>query len=73
MRHVFVKLTSRYRVTIPKLVHEVLRLNTNDQIIYDILDDNTIRIRKASHLDVEYTSILDEWDSIEDEIAYNNL
>lgn len=71
------KLTSKFQATVPKLVREALHLSTRDQIVYEILEDETVVIRKASPLDKAYLKGLDqtlnEWNSDEDEKAYKNL
>ncbi len=71
------KLTSKFQATVPKAVREVLHLKSQDQIIYEILDDRTVIVRKASPLDRVYLKglddSLDEWHSENDEKAYKNL
>jgi AbrB family looped-hinge helix DNA binding protein len=71
------KLTSKFQATVPKLVRETLHLKSQDQIIYEILDDQTVIVRKASALDKAYLKGLDhslnEWNSDDDEKAYKNL
>ncbi|HEY2811450.1 MAG TPA: type II toxin-antitoxin system PrlF family antitoxin [Rhabdochlamydiaceae bacterium] len=71
------KLTSKFQATVPKEVRETLRLTSKDQIIYEILEDNTVVLRKASPLDKAYLKGLDqtlnEWNSDDDEKAYQDL
>jgi antitoxin PrlF len=71
------RLTSKYQATIPKEIREVLHLKSGDQVLYELLTDNTVIIRKTSPLDVEYLealqSTLGEWESEEDERAYKDL
>jgi AbrB family looped-hinge helix DNA binding protein len=71
------KLTSKFQATVPKEVRETLSLTSKDQIIYEILDDNTVIVRKASPLDKAYLKGLDqtlnEWNSDDDEKAYKDL
>ncbi|MBI3508123.1 MAG: type II toxin-antitoxin system PrlF family antitoxin [Chlamydiia bacterium] len=71
------KLTSKFQATVPKEVRETLRLSAKDQIVYEILEDKTVIIRKASSLDKAYLKgldhTLDEWSSEEDEKAYKDL
>lgn len=77
MQKLISKLTSKYQATIPKEVRDLLQLHSKDQILYEILEDNTVVIRKATPLDVEYLEALrhtlNEWGSEEDEKAYKNL
>ena len=71
------KLTSKFQATVPKVVRETLSLTSKDQIVYEILEDNTVVVRKASPLDKAYLKGLDhtlnEWNSDDDEKAYQNL
>ena len=77
MRTFLSKLTSKCQMTVPKAIRELLHLTPKDQIAYDILDDNSVIIRKATSLDIEYIKALQhtltEWNSDEDEKAYRNL
>ncbi|MBI5274548.1 MAG: AbrB/MazE/SpoVT family DNA-binding domain-containing protein [Chlamydiales bacterium] len=71
------RLTSKYQATIPKDIREHLHLESGDEILYELLPDNTVIVRKISPLDLEYFSALNstmnEWESEEDEQAYKNL
>ena len=71
------KLTSKFQATIPKAVRDTLSLTSKDEVIYEILEDNTVILRKASPLDKAYLNgldqALDEWNSDNDEQAYKNL
>ncbi len=71
------RLTSKYQATIPKEIRKCLHLEQGDQIVYELLPDNTVMIRKTHPLDLEYLASLDktlnEWESEEDEQAYKNL
>lgn len=77
MQKALAKLTSKYQATIPKSVRKALHLEAKDQIVYEILNDNTVLLRRAYPIDLEYfhalNSTLTEWDSEEDEEAYRNL
>ncbi len=77
MQKAIAQLTSKYQATVPKSVREALKLKARDQIVYEILDDNTVIIRKGYPLDIEYlnalTSTLSEWSSDEDEKSYRNF
>ena len=77
MHKAIAQLTSKYQETVPKSVREALKLKARDQIVYEIMDDNTVILRKSHPIDIEYlnalTSTLSEWDSDEDEKSYRNL
>ena len=77
MKAIPAKLTAKYQATVPKEVREVLNLVKGDGIVYEILNDKTVIIRKAYPLDVEYLSslnkTLNEWMLAEDEQAYRDL
>lgn len=70
------KLTKKYQATVPKPVREKLKFNTADSIAFEI-DNNSIRLRKTTPLDFEFTSALvptlSEWESQNDEEAYSDL
>jgi bifunctional DNA-binding transcriptional regulator/antitoxin component of YhaV-PrlF toxin-antitoxin module len=70
-------LTSKFQATVPKEIRDILHLTARDQIVYEILDNQTVVVRKASPLDKAYLKGLDltlnEWNSDEDEAAYKDL
>jgi len=71
------KLTSKYQATIPSDIRGHLHLKKGDQIVYELLKDGTVVIRKTTALDLQYfqtlNSTLTEWESEDDEQAYKNL
>lgn len=71
------RLTSKYQATIPKEIRRHLHLESGDEVFYELLSDNTVIIRKAFPLDLDYfealNSTLNEWESEEDEQSYKNL
>lgn len=71
------RLTSKNQATIPKEIRKHLHLESGDEILYELLPDNTVIIRKTSPLDLDYLQALNftmnEWESEEDEQAYKNL
>lgn len=71
------RLTSKYQATVPKEIREVLHLEKGDKILYELLPDDTVMIRKTYPLDIEYfetlSQTMSEWESEEDEQAYKNL
>ena len=70
------KLTKKYQATVPKVVRKKLELNAGDVIAFEI-EDETNRLRKARPIDIEFSAALvftlSEWESINDEEAYNDL
>ncbi|MBW1671925.1 MAG: AbrB/MazE/SpoVT family DNA-binding domain-containing protein [Deltaproteobacteria bacterium] len=70
------KLTKKYQATVPKPVRKKLNLNAGDVIVFEIEDD-AIKLRKARPIDIEFCSALvptlSEWESQNDEEAYNDL
>jgi antitoxin PrlF len=70
------KLTKKYQATVPEVVRKKLKLNTGDVIAFEI-DNDTVRLRKALPIDIEFGSALvptlSEWESQNDEEAYSDL
>ena len=70
------KLTKKYQATVPEPVRRKLNLKAGDVIAFEI-DDDTIRLRKARPIDIEFSNALiptlSEWESQNDEEAYNDL
>ena len=70
------RLTSKGRTTIPREVRSKLSLQPGDTIVYE-LDDDEVRLRKRTPLDVVYLravrTTLSEWDSPEDAAAFDDL
>lgn len=71
------RLTSKFQATIPKEIRQHLHLESGDEILYELLPDNTVVVRKTSPLDLDYlqalNSTMNEWVSEEDEQAYKYL
>lgn len=71
------RLTSKYQATVPVEIRRHLHLRKGDQVVYELLPDNTVVLRKTSPLDLQYlralNSTLTEWESEDDEQAYKNL
>lgn len=71
------KLTSKYQATVPMEIREHLHLKKGDSIVYELLPDNTVIVRKTSPLDLQYfhalNTTMNEWESEDDEQAYKNL
>lgn len=70
------KLTKKYQATVPEVVRKKLDLNAGDAIAFEI-DKDIIKLRKASPIDIEFSNALvptlNEWNSQNDEEAYNDL
>lgn len=71
------KITSKGQTTIPAILRRELKIAPGDEVIFE-LEGEKITLRKASPLDIEYyraiqASFSSEWDSPEDEEAYNDL
>ena len=71
------RLTSKYQATVPREIRKRLHLKSGDEIVYELLEDGTVILRKNTLLDLEYLSALNgtmnEWMSEEDEQAYKDL
>ena len=76
MKTAISKLTKKYQATVPKVVRSKLELKAGDVIAFEI-DNEIIKIRKARPIDIEFSSALvptlSEWESQNDEEAYNDL
>lgn len=70
------KLTKKYQATVPEIVRSKLKLKAGDVIAFD-LENETVKIRKARPIDIEFASALvptlSEWESENDEEAYRDL
>lgn len=71
------KLSSKGQITIPIEVRKSLHLTAGDTLLWDIQRDGQIVVRKVEPIDVAYLSALNgtlsEWDSPEDDEAFNGL
>lgn len=70
------KLTSKYQATIPSGVRRALDLHAGEIVAFDVVD-GTVRLRKATPMDLEFVEALQdtlsEWATQEDEDAYRGL
>jgi AbrB family looped-hinge helix DNA binding protein len=77
MEAIQVSVTSKYQVTVPKRVRDILRLEKGNKIVYVILDDQKVMIQKSLPFDVEYlnglNATLSEWELSDDDQAYGKL
>lgn len=53
-----VRLTSKFQATIPKEIREHLNLKKGDEVLYELLPDNTVVVRRTSPLDLNYLQAL---------------
>jgi antitoxin PrlF len=64
------RLTSKYQATIPKEIRAHLHLECGDEILYELLPDNTVIMRKTYPIDIEclqaLNSVMNEWESQEE-------
>lgn len=69
-------LTSKGQATIPAEVRKSLELKAGDKVIFEIIDHKVI-LQKAKPFDYRYhqtlSQTLSEWDSFEDNEAYDDL
>lgn len=77
METVIGKITSKGQTTIPASLRKALNLSAGDEVIFESNDD-IITIRKAQPLDIAYykalqVSFSSEWESPEDDEAFNEL
>jgi antitoxin PrlF len=71
------RITAKGQTTIPVALRNDLRLAQGDELIFE-RDGNKIILRKATPMDLAYyraiqTGLASEWDSPEDNEAYNDL
>lgn len=74
---IYSKLTSKFQATIPTEIRKTLKIKAGDRIIFEILPDRSIVIRKSTLVDVAHLKALEatvgEWGSKQDEEAYRDL
>ena len=71
------KVTQKYQATIPLNIRKILKLNKGDVLLFKI-NNKQIIIDKAEPFDIEYhkalqSTLASEWNSKEDDQAYNDL
>jgi len=70
------KLTKKCQTTIPPKVRNFLGIKAGDNVDFEI-KDNIVILKKVNNIDYEYLksveSTLEEWNSPEDDEAYNDL
>ena len=71
------KLTTKFQATIPREVRQKLKLKAGDAIIFKVIDNNIIVMKKSMPFDKEYlkaiAKTLSEWNSAYDEADYEHL
>lgn len=70
------KLTEKYQATIPAAIRRKLHLQAGDSVAF-LVEDEKITLAKASPLDLTFAAALEgtlgEWDTPEDDEAWNDL
>ena len=71
------RITSKFQTTIPKQIRNALNIKIGDSMIFEIVDKQTVILKKIDPEDVIYAkalrSTLSEWDSEKDEEAFRDL
>lgn len=72
------KISSKGQTTIPVSVRQFLSVDCGDEVIFQLDKKNNVILRKAHPVDIEYlkgiqATLSSEWDSPEDNEAYNDL
>lgn len=71
------KLTSKAQASIPTRVRKRLGLKPGDTVAYELTEDGSITLRKATPIDMAFATAvgetLTEWTGDADEQAYANL
>ncbi|MBF0419143.1 MAG: type II toxin-antitoxin system PrlF family antitoxin [Magnetococcales bacterium] len=71
------KITAKGQTTIPREIREALHVGPGDQIVWESLDDGTVRVRRVQPIDLDYLRALEgtmsEWHGAADEEAYRDL
>ena len=71
-------MTTKYQATIPKLIRDALELRARDSIDFTVDADGRVWLRKAvpadfGELQALQATLLPEWNSTSDDLAYNHL
>lgn len=70
------KITEKYQTTLPLEVRKFLDIHPGDRVGFEI-DNGKVTLKKVTPLDFEFTQALEgtliEWNSKEDDEAYNDL
>ncbi len=71
------KLTAKCQTTIPEQIRSVLGIGPGDSVAFELMPDETVVLRKATQLDLNFLKALEgtlsEWLSEHDEDAYHDL
>jgi len=72
------RLTEKSQATIPLAVRKLLGLKPGDRVGFEVMPDNSVRLRRVLPLDLEHLRALEgtlatEWSSEADDRAYANL
>jgi AbrB family looped-hinge helix DNA binding protein len=70
------RLTSKYQATIPGKVREILGIGRGDSVAFSVADGKVI-LKKVEPVDKDFLRMLDrtldDWNSPEDDHAFENL
>lgn len=71
------KITSKYQMTLPKKVQTALNIHVGDAIVFELLKDGSVVLKKAAPSDKKFaqalSSALSEWSSANDEENFDDL
>ena len=71
------RITSKFQTTIPKQVRNALNIRVGDNVVFEIIDKQTVILKKIDPEDAAYAqalrSTLSEWDSKQDDEAFRDL
>ena len=71
------KLTTKHQASIPKEIRKTLGIKAGDTIVFELLSNNQVVIRKARPFDQEFARalmpLMSEWSSQNDEEDYGDL
>lgn len=71
------RITSKFQTTIPKNIRSALNIHIGDSVVFEVVDKQTVIIKKADPEDAAYAkalrNTLSEWDSKFDDEAFDDL
>ena len=71
------RITSKFQTTIPKQVRNALNIRVGDNVVFEIIDKQTVILKKNDPEDAAYAqslrSTLSEWNSKQDDEAFHDL
>ena len=71
------RITSKFQTTIPKNVRSALNIRVGDSIVFEVIDKQTVIIKKVDSEDATYAKALknklSEWETKIDDEAFDDL